>query len=108
MCAKDRIVRIMSQHGTRTFQRHCDVAIVGGSAAGLAAALQLARQRRSVIVIDAGEPRNAPAAHAHNYLGREGVPPLQLLEDGRAATDDHHVVRLVLTHVPEHERAVRD
>lgn len=56
-------------------QRHCDVAIVGGSAAGLAAALQLARQRRSVIVVDGGEPRNAPAAHMHSYLGHEGLPP---------------------------------
>ena len=73
----------MSQHGTRTFQRHCDVAIVGGSAAGLAAALQLARQRRSVIVIDAGEPRNAPAAHMHSYLGYDGLPPAKLAAIGR-------------------------
>lgn len=56
-------------------ERVCDVAIVGGSAAGLAAALQLGRQRRSVIVIDADEPRNAPASHMHSYLGHEGVPP---------------------------------
>ena len=41
--------------------------------AGLAAALQLGRQRRSVIVIDSGEPRNAPAAHMHSYLGHEGA-----------------------------------
>ncbi|MEP6299255.1 MAG: NAD(P)/FAD-dependent oxidoreductase, partial [Ilumatobacter sp.] len=57
------------------FERHCDVVVVGGSAAGLAAALQLSRQRRSVIVIDAGEPRNAPAAHMHGYLGHDGRPP---------------------------------
>jgi len=68
---------------TPTVQRHCDVAIVGGSAAGLAAALQLGRQRRSVIVIDAGEPRNAPAAHLHSYLGREGRPPSELTAIGR-------------------------
>ena len=54
------------------------MAVVGGSAAGLAAALQLGRQRRSVIVVDAGEPRNASAAHMHGYLGREGVPPSEL------------------------------
>jgi thioredoxin reductase len=67
----------MSTHASPTpsVERVCDVAIVGGSAAGLAAALQLGRQRRSVIVIDAGEPRNAPAAHMHSYLGHEGVPP---------------------------------
>ena len=73
----------MSQHGTHTFERHCDVAIVGGSAAGLAAALQLGRQRRSVIVIDSGEARNAPAARMHSYLGHEGIPPSEFSEIGR-------------------------
>ncbi|MBI2711096.1 MAG: NAD(P)/FAD-dependent oxidoreductase [Actinobacteria bacterium] len=68
----------MTQHSPRTVQRHCDVAVVGGSAAGLAAALQLVRQRRSVIVVDAGEPRNAPAAHMHGYLGQDGHPPSEL------------------------------
>ena len=61
-----------------------DVAVVGGGAAGLRAAVTLARSLRSVVVIDAGEPRNAPAAHAQNLLGREGVPPLDLLAAGRA------------------------
>ncbi len=65
----------MVEHAHRTVERHCDVAVIGGSAAGLAAALQLGRQRRSVIVVDAGEARNAPAAHMHGYLGREGIPP---------------------------------
>jgi thioredoxin reductase len=60
-----------------------DVAIVGGGAAGLAAALQLTRARRSVVVIDAGEPRNAPAAHMHAYLGSDGLPPGELLARGR-------------------------
>jgi thioredoxin reductase/SAM-dependent methyltransferase len=77
------MVGAMTEHATRTVQRHCDVAVVGGSAAGLAAALQLSRQRRSVIVVDAGEPRNAPAEHMHGYLGREGVPPSQLIATGR-------------------------
>ena len=64
-------------------ERHCDVLVVGGSAAGLAAALQLVRQRRSVIVVDTGEPRNAPAAHMHGFLGRDGSPPDELLVAGR-------------------------
>jgi thioredoxin reductase len=71
-----------SEH--RTVERRCDVCIVGGSAAGLAAALQLGRQRRSAIVVDAGEPRNAPAAHMHSFLGRDGVAPAELLAAGRA------------------------
>ena len=69
--------------GRRVLERHCDVAVIGGSAAGLAAALQLGRQRRSVIVIDAGQPRNAPAAHMHGYLGHEGLPPGELLAIAR-------------------------
>ena len=74
---------VMSDQPTRTVERHCDVCIVGGSAAGLAAALQLGRQRRSVIVVDAGEPRNGPAAHMHGYLGREALPPSELIAAGR-------------------------
>ncbi len=73
----------MSDHTVLPFERHCDVAVIGGSAAGLGAALQLGRQRRSVIVVDAGEPRNAPAARMHGYLGHEGVAPSQLLGTGQ-------------------------
>jgi thioredoxin reductase/SAM-dependent methyltransferase len=61
-----------------------DVVVVGGGAAGLSGAMALGRSKRSVLVVDAGEPRNAPAEHAHNYLGREGISPLELLEVGRA------------------------
>lgn len=64
--------------------RDADVIVVGGGLAGLAGALTLARARRSVLVIDAGQPRNAPAAHAHGYLTRDGAPPLELLATGRA------------------------
>ncbi|MDO3705763.1 bifunctional NAD(P)/FAD-dependent oxidoreductase/class I SAM-dependent methyltransferase [Micromonospora sp. C28SCA-DRY-2] len=61
-----------------------DVVVVGGGAAGLAGALALGRARRSVLVVDGGEPRNAPAAHMHNYLGRDGTAPGELLAAGRA------------------------
>jgi thioredoxin reductase len=60
-----------------------DVAIVGGGAAGLSAALVLGRARRRVLVIDAGAPRNAPAAHMQGYLSRDGMPPSELLAVGR-------------------------
>jgi thioredoxin reductase len=61
-----------------------DVAIVGGGAAGLSAALVLGRARRRVIVIDAGQPRNAPADHMQGFLSRDGMPPSELLKAGRA------------------------
>jgi thioredoxin reductase len=56
-----------------------DVAVVGGGAAGLSAALVLGRARRRVVVIDAGAPRNAPAAHMQGFLSRDGMPPAALL-----------------------------
>ncbi|WP_427383307.1 FAD-dependent oxidoreductase [Janibacter sp. G56] len=68
---------------TPAIERHVDVAVIGGSAAGLAAALQLSRQRRSVIVIDSGEPRNAPASQMHSYLGHEGRSPADFLRIAR-------------------------
>ncbi len=61
-----------------------DVVVVGGGAAGLSGAVALARSRRSVLVVDDGRPRNAPAGHVHNYLGREGTPPAELVAAGRA------------------------
>ena len=60
------------------------VAVVGGGAAGLSAALVLGRARRRVAVIDAGSPRNAPAAHMQGFLSRDGMPPADLLVAGRA------------------------
>jgi thioredoxin reductase len=60
-----------------------DVVVIGGGAAGLSAALTLARARRRVTVVDAGEPRNAPATGVHGYLGLDGITPSDLLARGR-------------------------
>jgi thioredoxin reductase len=60
-----------------------DVVVIGGGAAGLSAALVLARARRTVAVIDAGQPRNAPAPRMNGFLSRDGMPPQELLEAGR-------------------------
>jgi thioredoxin reductase len=60
-----------------------DVLVIGGGAAGLSAALVLARARRTVLVVDSGAPRNAPAAHLHGFLSRDGLTPGDLLAVGR-------------------------
>ncbi|MFB9884208.1 NAD(P)/FAD-dependent oxidoreductase [Planobispora siamensis] len=73
----------MTSGGKATMRETYDVVVIGGGAAGLAGALALARARRSVLVVDDGRPRNAPAGHVHNYLTREGTPPAELLAIGR-------------------------
>lgn len=60
-----------------------EVVVVGGGAAGLSAAVTLGRALRSTLVIDAGEPRNGPAAGVHGFLSRDGVSPGELLAQGR-------------------------
>jgi thioredoxin reductase len=60
-----------------------DVVVIGGGAAGLSAALVLSRARRRVLVVDAGQPRNAPAKHMHGFLSRDGLQPAELIAIGR-------------------------
>jgi thioredoxin reductase len=61
-----------------------DVIVIGGSYAGMAAALQLLRARRSVLVIDAGKRRNRSAASSHGFLGQDGVDPAEIARRARA------------------------
>jgi thioredoxin reductase len=68
-----------------------DVVVVGGGAAGLSAALVLGRARRRVAVVDAGSPRNAPAAHMQGFLSRDGMAPADLLAAGRAEVTGYGV-----------------
>ena len=60
-----------------------DVIIAGGSYAGMSAGLQLARARRNVLVIDAGQRRNRFAASSHGFLGQDGRAPGDIVEDAR-------------------------
>ncbi|MGZ3114195.1 NAD(P)/FAD-dependent oxidoreductase [Streptomyces sp. H62] len=60
-----------------------DVVVVGGGAAGLSAAVVLGRSRLRTLVVDAGEPRNAPSDHMQGYLTRDGMPPAEFLALGR-------------------------
>ncbi|MFG2264453.1 NAD(P)/FAD-dependent oxidoreductase [Streptomyces sp. NPDC048720] len=60
-----------------------EAVVVGGGAAGLSAALVLGRAGRRTLVVDAGEPRNAPSAHMQGYLSRDGMSPAEFLATGR-------------------------
>lgn len=60
-----------------------DVIVIGGSYAGMAAALQLLRARRSVLIVDAGRRRNRFASHSHGFLGQDGVDPAVIWQSAR-------------------------
>lgn len=70
-----------------------DVIVIGGSYAGMAAALQLLRARRDVLVIDAGLRRNRFASHAHGFLGQDGTPPDQIAARARAQLEAYPTLR---------------
>jgi thioredoxin reductase len=72
-----------------------DVIIIGGSFAGLAAALQLGRARRKVTVLDTGLPRNRFAGHSHGLLGHDHKPPLDILAEARQQLARYPAIRLV-------------
>src|SRR5690242_7692957 len=73
-----------STHATDTLPADTvDVVVIGGGAAGLNGALMLARSRRSVVVIDSGSPRNAPAEAMHGFIVLDGTPPSEILRRGR-------------------------
>ena len=61
-----------------------DVIIIGGSYAGLSAAMALGRARRNVLIIDSGKPCNAPAPHSHNFLTQDGVEPSVISSLGKS------------------------
>lgn len=70
-----------------------DAIVVGGSYAGMSAALQLARARRRVLVIDAGERRNRRAQHAHGLIGHDGQSPEEIAGPARAQLLAYPTVR---------------
>ena len=72
-----------------------DVIIIGGSFAGLAAALQLGRARRKVTVLDTRLPRNRFAGHSHGLLGHDHKPPLDILAEARQQLARYPTISLV-------------
>lgn len=81
-----------------------DTAIIGGASAGLAAALTLGRSARKTVVFDTGAPRNRPAAHAHNFFTRDGVPPSEILAIGREQLKPYPSVQLMQEEVISAEK----
>ena len=73
-----------------------DVAIIGGSYAGLAAALPLARARRNVVIIDAGERRNRFAEFSHGFLTQDGTSASEIAHIGKQQLTDNDCVSLTL------------
>lgn len=69
-----------------------DAVIIGGSYAGMAAGLQLARARRQVLVVDAGEPRNRFASHSHGFLTQDGTPPNEIAAEARSQLMEYPTV----------------
>lgn len=69
-----------------------DAIVVGGSYAGMSAALQLARARRSVLVVDAGSRRNRFASHSHGFLTQDGVDPARIAGQARAQIERYETV----------------
>ncbi|MES2464966.1 MAG: NAD(P)/FAD-dependent oxidoreductase [Armatimonadota bacterium] len=71
-----------------------EVIVVGGSFSGLSAALQVARARRKVLVIDAGKPRNRFAKAAHGFMGQDGRTPAEILDTARRQVLAYPTVRI--------------
>jgi hypothetical protein len=85
-----------------------DVIIIGGSFAGLAAALQLGRARRKVTVLDTGLPRNRFAGHSHGLLGHDHKPPLDILAEARQQLARYPTIRLVSARADSVSGAIDD
>jgi len=76
------------------FQKQYEVIIIGGSYAGLSAAMSLGRARRKVLVIDYNDPCNVKAPQSHNFLSRDGEPPQQILAQAREQVNNYSSVEL--------------
>lgn len=74
-----------------------DVIIIGGGPAGMSAALTLGRAHRTVLLIDSGEGRNAPADAVHNFITHDGTPPQTLRDLGHENLRHYPTVRTATT-----------
>lgn len=87
------ISRIIVEPKFNTMNKSFEVIIIGGSYAGLSAALALGRSLRNVLVIDAGKPCNAPTPHSHNFLTQDGVVPGEISAIARSQVEKYKTVQ---------------
>ncbi|MEY5017122.1 MAG: hypothetical protein RL431_171 [Actinomycetota bacterium] len=78
-----------------------EVVVIGAGPAGLAAALNLARAARSVVVVDSNRPRHAVSLKSHGFITRDGVPPLELRRLGREEIEAYDEVTVVTANVTQ-------
>lgn len=75
------------------FANEYDVIIIGGSYAGLSAAMALGRSLKNVLVIDSGKPCNAPTPHSHNFLTQDGATPAAIAASGKQQVQQYDTVK---------------
>lgn len=85
-----------------------DVIIIGGSYAGLSAALQLGRARKRVLVVDAGERRNRFASHSHGFLGQDGKAPGKIVSEARSQIERYPTIEWARGRVTDAEGTFGD
>lgn len=85
-------------------ETHFDVIVIGGSFAGLSAAMQLARARRRVLVLDGERPRNRFAPHSHGFFGQDGKTPADIIRDATAQLLAYPTARVTMSEALAAER----
>ena len=85
-----------------------DVIIIGGSYAGLSAALQLGRARKNILVVDAGERRNRFASHSHGFLGQDGKAPGEIIAEARRQIERYPTIDWIEGRVTDAEGSFGD
>ncbi|HEX6224324.1 MAG TPA: NAD(P)/FAD-dependent oxidoreductase [Chryseolinea sp.] len=83
-----------------------DVVIVGGSYAGLSAAMALGRSLKKVMVVDGGKPCNATTPHSHNFLTQDGRTPAEISQNARQQVSLYHTVEMNNDFVTKAERTM--
>ena len=72
---------------------HFDAIIIGGSYAGLSAAMALGRSIRNVLIIDSGQPCNQQTPFSHNFITQDGVAPAKIAKQAKKQVLEYPTVK---------------